>query len=108
MDRPAPLEIWQVAGLVVGESEDTRPCIVLGVFKNGDAQVVPLSSHLALRGPPWQHFMIEAEHPDFPAAGLKKPCYVLGNCLRTVDRRQLLTRRGRLEGDLAKAFQEWI
>jgi hypothetical protein len=52
--------------------------------------------------------MIEANHPDFPATGLAKSCYVLGDYLGTVERRQLLKRRGKLQGDLAKAFEEWI
>jgi len=108
MDEPAPLEIWQVAGLVVGRSEDARPCIVLRVLPNGDVKIAPLSASLALRGPPWQHFVIEAEHPDFPATGLTRTCYVLGDCLSTIERRQLARRRGKLQGELAKVFENWI
>ena len=108
MADPAPLEIWQVVGFPVGNSVDVRPCVVLSVLPDGDINVAPLSANLALRGPSWKHFGIDSEHPDFPATGLTKSCYVLTDYMGPVERRQLMKRRGKLQGEIARAFAKWI
>jgi hypothetical protein len=108
MDDPAALEIWLVARHPVGESEDVRPCVVLSLLTNGKFEVASISAALDLRGASWQHFAIPSEHPDFPATGLTKSCYVLGYSLGTVRPSQLIKRKGKLQGQLAKAFQDWI
>ena len=108
MADPAALDIWLVARHGVGKSEDARPLVVLSLLSSGNLEVAPISSASDLRGASWQHFAIDASHPDFAATGLPKSSYVLGDSLGTVRRSQLIKRMGRLQGQLAKAFQDWI
>lgn len=105
---PQPYDVYQVKDFVLGRSSDPRPCIVLDVRENGDVDVIPLSGAMDLRRSAWLHFLISCEDPDFPATGLKKTCFAIGDCIATVSATQLLSKRGCLEGSLLQRFQGWI
>ena len=105
---PQQYEVWQVKALAVAECEDARPCIVIEVLSSGDVQVAPLSAQFDLYRGPSVHFRIDESHKCFTATGLKKSCYVLGDCLGTVSQDQLLKKRGVLQGALLDGFVKWL
>ncbi|MCZ7644190.1 MAG: hypothetical protein M5U26_02735 [Planctomycetota bacterium] len=55
-----------------------------------------------------QHFKLDPNHPDFPATGLKKVSYIIGNRPIEVSLAALETQIGCLQGNLALEFQDWF
>ena len=52
-------------------------------------------------------FWISPTHPDFPATGLKKGCYIHDRHIVELRPHQFLNRRGELLGDLLTTFREY-
>lgn len=102
---PQPKDLWLVR-VALGQSGDARPCIVLSVHEK-NVQVLPLSSQMDLYRPA-NHFRLEKTDTDFPATGLLRTSYILGEKVIEVDVNLLTRRVGRLEGALAQDFDKWI
>jgi hypothetical protein len=106
MPLPRRLDIhWSI--VEVRTSRDQRPCIIVESGAGETVFVAPLSSQLDLYDRS-RHFLIESSDPDFPATGLRKSCFVLGDFLRDIPASSVGKLIGRLEGDLALRFVEWI
>lgn len=85
---------------------DFRPCVVIGAPKDGKVRVVPISSALELRNIR-KDFLIEDTDIDFKATGLKKTSFASDE-IQEVPLREFGPKWGRLEGDLAKRFWDWL
>ena len=103
---PQRLEVW-LARLDIGDSHDLRPCIVLGEVPNGLLLVIALSANLDLYRE-GVDFWIEARHPNFHSTGLRRTSYVIRLGLARVEASELLKCWGRLEGEVASAFEKWL
>jgi mRNA-degrading endonuclease toxin of MazEF toxin-antitoxin module len=90
------------------DCNDERPCVVLSE-SSGENRILiaPISAQMDLFSP-LLHFKIEKDHPDFKATGLNRTSYVMGNKLREIDSSDFIARLGKLDGDMAKRFQDWI
>ena len=53
-------------------------------------------------------FLISDTHPKFPTAGFKHTSYVIEGPVIEVEPALVKKRYGRLEGDLAGSFLEWL
>jgi len=106
MAAPKPLDVYLVK-IQWNTSRDERPCVVLSEPANGFVCVALVSAARDLINPAF-HFLIDATHPDFPLTGLDRASFVAGDELRDVRIEDLGQFLGRLEGDLARAFEEWI
>ena len=104
---PKRLEIYRVRDFVLRESGDVRPCIVIDVYSNGDAVLVPLSSQMDMYRE-GVDFLIDNAGPEFGATGLARTCYAIRDRVGTVSASQLIQRRGQLVGELAARFLEWL
>ena len=104
-DDPLRFEIW-LAHLAVGKSEDVRPCIVLGDEEDREWAVMALSSNLSLYRS-LTDFLFRADDPDFVATGLRRESYVLGDRILTASKIDFVVKWGRLEGELARRFEDW-
>lgn len=90
------------------DSSDFRPCVIVRVESDGRIVVVSLiSAAMDLYNRQW-HFYISKLHPDFKATGLRKDSYCSGEELPHISVNLLGKRLGRLEGELARAFDAWI
>lgn len=105
---PQPNEIYWVT-LRWRDCEDRRPCVVLDPPDlAGKVTVALVSGQMDLyKGKPF-HFLIRKDDPDFGATGLGGTSYVAGDELDEVDVGALEGEPGRLEGELAAAFRDWI
>ena len=101
---PVALEI-RTARLRLGYADYPRPCIVTHVPAQGLISVLPLSTKHY--GPPGESFRVDATHPDFPATGLSATSFTAGP-IRYLPLGDIGPRKGRLQGDLARAFLEWL
>jgi len=102
---PEPLEIYR-ARVTLGRCRDVGPVVLCAGEKDGWVKAAPLSAALDLYRP-GAHFLLRPDEPDFKATGLQRTCYVNGDEVHDLAVSGLLKRLGRLEGDLATAFQEW-
>ncbi|MCY3023408.1 MAG: type II toxin-antitoxin system PemK/MazF family toxin [Planctomycetota bacterium] len=90
-----------------GRSHDIRPCILLTAPLASKVTICLLSSQMALYRPV-AHFLIEESYPDFPATGLDRSSFAAGDEIHEIRVEELRKRLGRLEGELARAFEAWI
>jgi hypothetical protein len=95
-----PFEIY-FASVLWGGCQDERPWVIVDVRPNNRYGCMPLSSH-CYRG---DCFLLPADHPDFPAAGLKKSCYIHLTTIFELDGARLLRRKGELLGELLTDFR---
>lgn len=88
-------------------SYDYRPCIVLDAPNPDTCIVLVSSSDLFRQG---YDFLIPSDHPDFPATGLKKTSFAIGDQIHEVSTTALEEkfRLGRLQGGLARDFNKWL
>ena len=101
--EPKPLEIYQIRARW-GRSTDPRPCIVLDPPIGDTVTIALISGEMDLYDRS-MHFLIQKEHPDFPATGLKKTCYIAGDMIRDTKTANLLHKRGELEGGTRSSLQ---
>jgi hypothetical protein len=101
----SPLQIC-VVRVRVGEAYYPRPCVVL-TTDGTMLRLAALSSKLDLYRP-GEHFLIREDDPDFGATGLETASYVLGAPLFRADVSRVMSVRGALTGELARAFTNWI
>ena len=101
----APLEIY-LARLRVRRCTDLRPCVVLAALPANRVLVAPISASDLYQ--PAQDFRLDATHPDFEDTGLDRSSFVLGREWAEIDGSRLEEYLGRLTGDLAQAFLEWL
>ncbi len=105
--NPIRYEIYD-ANVQIGEVSYPRPCIITSSIIDGCFSVVPLSSALELyEGLPF-HLMIESTDPDFKATGLKHTSFATGDDIAELHLRDLIRKRGRLEGEPLRRFKKWI
>ena len=102
---PQPNEIYQ-AKIRIGFSDDLRPCVVIDPPFLGRLTVSPLSAQMDLYDPR-KDFLLDSNHDDFPTTGLAKTCYAIGRFIE-IDERKLGRYRGRIAGQLASDFAEWL
>jgi len=102
----APLDIV-LAGVRVGECNDPRRCVVIGVRPPAEYLILPCSAQLDLYRE-GADFLISSDHPDFPATGLKKTSYVMDVEAQLIEEERIQKRYGHLRGLLAAAFEEWL
>ena len=103
---PAPRDIYTVC-YRYGRSYDMRPCVILTAQLHNKVTVCLISSQRDLYNPAL-HFFLDESHPDFLATGLDRSSFVAGDQIHEIRVVELRTRLGRLEGGLARAFDEWI
>ncbi|MCY3017747.1 MAG: type II toxin-antitoxin system PemK/MazF family toxin [Planctomycetota bacterium] len=101
----APLEI-HLARLRVRRCQDLRPCVVVAVLPANRVLVAPISSSDLYRPP--QDFMLDSASSEFGDTGLDRSSFVLGDEWAEIDAGRLEDYLGRLTGDLAQAFLEWL
>jgi len=102
-----PYQVCIVA-IRVGEVEYPRPCVAITVLSaDGIAGALAISSKLDLYKPD-QHFLINANHPDFPATGLSTTSYVIGSPVIDITPEEVEKVIGALTGELGCAFRRWI
>jgi hypothetical protein len=108
-DEPHTHDVWLVAA-PLGESRDPRPCVVVDVLADGTVELAVCSSQRDKYDPNRRriYFAIRDDDPDFPDTGLDRSSYVIGSTLPKVRRALLKRRIGRLTGDLAERFADWI
>jgi hypothetical protein len=102
---PQPYELYLVR-VRLRESYDFRPCIVIDKTRNTISCVMLVSSSDLYR--PHQDFLIRADHPDFPATGLKKTSFAMGDQIRDLPAITLDEKIGELEGGLKVEFEKWL
>lgn len=83
-----------------------RPCVILETLPNRHL-VGMISSSMDLYKENYD-FLIRSNHPDFPATGLKRTCYVMRVVFPEIEDSQIVEKWGVLTGDLAKDFEDWI
>jgi mRNA-degrading endonuclease toxin of MazEF toxin-antitoxin module len=88
--------------------EDIRPGVVVDVEPEEGLAILALVSAAMELYDRQQHFLIPASHPDFKATGLHRDSYCAGDEWPRVGIERLGKRLGRLQGQLAVAFEEWI
>jgi hypothetical protein len=110
--RPERYEIY-LARIQLRHSEDLRPWVVIGNCLPDPQNpgkmlltVAPISSQIDLMVE-FQDFPIEAGHPDFPATGLRRSSYVIGNLPARVSVDRLERRLGELRGELRREFERF-
>jgi hypothetical protein len=103
---PQRFEVW-LTRLDIGDSHDLRPCVILGPASHGLIRVVALSASLDLFREGLD-FMVAAAHQDFHATGLRRSSYAIQGSTAQVEMGEFVKRWGRLEGALARAFEEWL
>lgn len=103
---PRPLEVYQIRARY-RNSWDPRPCVVLDPPLGDTVSVALVSGAMDLYDST-VHFLIEQDHPDFPATGLQRTSYVAGDMIVEAEIGSLLRKRGQLEGELGAAFRKWI
>lgn len=106
MTAPKAFDVYTVK-FVFRRSTDPRPCVLLNDPLNGRVTVAPISSADELFKPAL-HFRIDEKHEDFPATGLIKPSYVLGDEIREIDVSDLRRHAGEFQKGLLRSFVEWI
>jgi hypothetical protein len=92
MSPPKAFEIHTVE-FVFRQSTDRRPCVLVADPIQGKVLVAPISSAIDLFSSTL-HFRIEEGNKDFPATGLIKTSYVIGDQLREVELSDLKRRAG--------------
>jgi mRNA-degrading endonuclease toxin of MazEF toxin-antitoxin module len=90
------------------ESRDRRPAVVIEPPSPSGVPVALISGAMDLYQGPAVHFRLDPTHPDFPATGLKKDCYIAGDEIYTIRPDQLIHRRGKLQGELRARLERWI
>ena len=103
---PELLDIWLVKAQWRASS-DIRPAVVIGAPTNGKVAVLLISAAVDLYNRT-DHYLIEAQHPDFKSTGLKKTSFIAGDAAREFDTSALVKKLGRLDGSLAKDFSAWF
>ena len=89
------------------QSHDRRPWLVIEIRPSRRYLLLPISSATDLFDR-IQHFPLDPRHPDFPATGLTKTSYIIGNNAVENDGSAFDERLGCLQGNLAKEFIEWF
>ena len=97
-----PFEIYN-AQQRFNDCDDMRPWLVIEVRAGGVYACFPIASEHHDES----HFPIDAEHPDFPATGLKKSCHILDARIYELNKSQFQRRRGELVGAMLAAFREY-
>lgn len=80
--------------------EDERPWVVIDTRPGGVFGCFPISGQ-AYGG---DAFYVDPTHPDFPATGLTKGCYVHYLSIIELPADQFLRRKGEFQGHLLDAF----
>lgn len=106
MKMPAPGDVYVVVDLTVGQAGYRRPCIVISWATDSTIEVAPLSTQFDMYDC-YNDFCIDSDDISFGSTGLNKSCYAIGSKLATIEVSQLVTRRGRLSGDMLNLFLEW-
>jgi len=107
MISPQPLDIWLVR-IQFRDCKDLRPTVAIQILaKQNRAVVLPVSSALDLRRTTVD-FLIEKTHVNFPATGLTRTSFVVSDRFRDLPFEAMEKRIGRLEGELAASFIDWL
>jgi len=106
MPTPQPWDIWLVR-VPLKDCEDYRPCLILEWRSANRLLIAPLSSQYQLFRSAF-HISISDADPSFPATGLKRASYVVGDELRELSLSRFKCRLGRLEGELLVRLKTWL
>lgn len=96
-----------LAGVPVGECTDPRRCIVVGVEEPNHVVLVPCSAQLDLYRPSMD-FLIADDHPGFSGTGFQRTSYAIEGPLVRLARESVRKVYGRLTGELAEEFEDWM
>ena len=88
--------------LPLGHAFYPRPCVVID---EKAVLLLPISSKAYHEH---NHFVINDQHPDFPATGLQVTSYVFGAPIVQGCGERIIKDLGLIEGELAERFREWI
>ena len=102
---PKPLDIF-LARILWRHSKDLRPVVILNEGRAGVVVVALISaSDLFNRT---TDFPLRKDQPGFTATGLTRNSFISGTEIRELEITRLERRLGCLEGDLARAFRNWM
>ena len=97
-----PYEIFNAA-FMWRNCNDMRPWLIVQLRPNGLLGCLPISSE-CYQG---SCFPLPKSHPDFPATGLTKSCYITDDHIYDLSVEAFRNRRGELRGELLKEFREF-
>lgn len=106
-------EIYKSVEFKWRDCTDQRPVVVIAPqwyidnLPRQDVLVAPLSSAIDMQDTR-RHYVIESEHPDFGATGLKKTCYVAVDYITSVTRTQLDKCVGKLSPALSDGLKSFL
>ena len=110
-----PLTVYGIyrARVQFKNCEDARPWIILSFAEESEAiphdllvLAAPLSSQLDLFDGR-RHLLVEKSCADFPATGLLRSSYVIGDFAKTIPVAAIEKKFGELTGDLLLRFKAW-
>lgn len=88
-------------------STDKRPCVIVEPPIGNRVKIAVISSAMDLYNRTTD-LLIDSNHPDFPATGLTRTCYITGNFVEAPISRLSKNAIGRLEGDFEVQFDKWF